>query len=93
MKNAEVLFVILLVVGMLVPSALAGQWWLFSVFIVFFFCFGLIEWLAVKKTGKSVSQKFWKFSEEHRWGAIGVLAGMLIAWLALLWHLATKLFS
>ena len=88
----EIIFVVLLAGGMLVPSAIAGQWWLFTVFIVFFTCFGLVEWLAVKKSGKSVSQHFWKYSENHAIGAWLVLGGMLVAWLALLWHLGGRLF-
>jgi len=83
---AEILFVILLAGGMLGTSALAGQWWLFAVFAVFFVIFGLIEWLAVAKTGKSVSQKFWALTKKNKFLAWFVWVGMLVAWLALLWH-------
>ena len=83
---AEIIFVILLAGGMLGTSALAGQWWLFSVFLVFFICFGIIEAIAVKKTGKSVSQKFWALTKTNRAMAWVVWIGMLLAWLALLWH-------
>jgi len=87
----EIIFVVLLAGGLLIPSAIAGQWWLFAVFMVFFVCFGLVEWLAVAKTKRSVSQHFWEYSKQHKTGAWIVLGGMLIAWLALLWHLAAKL--
>ena len=91
MAKSEIVFVILLVGGLLVPVAVVGQWWLFSVFMVFFVCFGLVEWLAVKKTGLSVSQHFWEFSKKNKVKAWIVLGSMLVAWLALLWHLAIKM--
>jgi hypothetical protein len=91
MKWKEILFVVLMLGGLLAPAAITGQWWLFSVFMVFGIIFGLIEWLAVAKTKMSVSQHFWAYSKEHKVGAWCVLAGMLVAWLALLWHLAAKL--
>jgi len=82
---SEILFIILLAGGMLIPSAIFKQWWLFSVFIVFFVIFGLIEWLAVKKTGKTVSQHFWAL--EGKKGKIIIIVGMVVAWAALLIHL------
>ena len=91
MKWKEMLFVILMIGGFLVPVAIVGQWWLFGVFIVFFGCFGGIEAISVLKTGQSVSQKFWEYSKEHKAGAWTVLGSMLVGWLALLWHLAAKL--
>lgn len=86
----EIIFVILLIGGMLGVSALFKQWWLFKVFAVFFVCFGLIEWWAVSSTGYSVSQHFWSFSEVNPVGGWIVVGGMLVAWLALLWHFASK---
>jgi len=92
MEWKEILFLILMVGGFLVPAAIAGQWWLFSVFVVFFASFGVVEGIAVWKTGRSVSQKFWDYSKEHKVGAWLVLGSMLLGWLGLLWHLAAKLF-
>lgn len=91
MKIREIIFVVLLAGGLLVPAALIGQWWLFATFMTFFVCFGLIEFLADKFSGKTVSQNFWEYSKEHKLGAWIVLGCMLIAWLSLLWHLAAKL--
>ena len=86
MKTKELIFVIVLVCGFLIPPALFGQWWLFGVFMLFFVCFGIVEFLAVKFTGKSVSQKFWQLKEKNKAAAWIVVIGMLLAWLALLWH-------
>ena len=92
MRRAEIWFVVCLVVGLLGPALWVHQYWLAFVFAVFFLCFGLVEWMAVKKTGRSVSQQFWAYSEHHRFGAVCVLGGMAIAWIALLMHLAAHLF-
>lgn len=80
---SEILFIIALVVGFLLPPAIFGQWWLFGVFLLFFCCFGLVEFIAVKKTGKTVSQHVWKLPKWKRWI---IVIGMQIAWFALLWH-------
>jgi hypothetical protein len=83
---SEILFVILLVGGFLVPTALFGQWWLFGVFMLFFCCFGIVEFLAVKFTGRSISQKFWELKKKNKAAAYIICGGMLMGWLALLWH-------
>lgn len=82
----EIIFVILLVVGMLGTAAWARQWRLFMVFAIFFVIFGLCEWLSVAQTGKSISQHFWAFDNINPVGGWVVVGGMGIAWAALLWH-------
>jgi hypothetical protein len=89
----EIIFAVLMVGCLLVPSLIFKQWWLFSVFLIFGICFGLVEWFAVMKTGKSISQQFWIFSQEHKWKAIIILGNMLIAWVSLLAHLGYKMFK
>lgn len=91
MKWKEILFVLVLVGGLLIPAFLAQQWWLFATFGMFFCVFGFVEWLAVKVSGKTVSQHFWAFSLINKKMAWAVLGCMLLAWLALLWHLAAKM--
>jgi len=86
MKWKEIIFIVLLVGCLLVPAAVTSQWWLFAVFAVFFVCFGLIEWLAAVKSGKTVSQHFWEYKKHHPVGAMLVCLCMLVAWLALLAH-------
>lgn len=93
MPIGEIIFIVLLAGGLLIPSALAHQWWLFTVFLVFFGIFGFLEWLSMAKTGLSISQQFWKYSSEHPKGAWGVIIGMLVGWLALLSHLGRNLFK
>jgi len=82
----EIIFIILLAGGFLIPTAIFGQWWLFGVFAVFFVCFGFIELLAVKKTGKTVSQMFWGLKKKNKTAAWIIVGGMAIGWIALLWH-------
>ena len=86
MKKDEILFIVFLIGGLLGTSALAQQWWLFSVFAVFFVCFGIIEWLAVVKTKKTISQKFWDLTKKNKIMAWIVWIGMVVAWASLLWH-------
>lgn len=86
----EILFVVILAGCFFIPPLIFGQYWLFSVFLVFFLCFGLIEWLAVKYTGKTVSQKFWALSKKNKKAGWIIIICMLIAWLALLYHFADK---
>lgn len=86
MAIGEIIFIIVLVAGFLVPPIIFQQWWLWAVFAVFFCCFGVIEFLAVKTTGQSVSQKFWELRKNNKKAAWIIVIGMQVAWLALLWH-------
>lgn len=88
----EILFSIICAGGLLLPTAIYKQWWLFLVFLTFFICFGLIEFLAVKFSGHSVSQNFWIFSQANFKGGIIVLVCMLVSWVSLLIHLGYKMF-
>ena len=82
----EIIFVILLAGGFLVPTALFKQWRLFSVFAVFFAIFGLLEWLSIAQTGMSISQHFWKLDAVNPTAGWIIVGGMGIGWAALLVH-------
>lgn len=86
MGIGEILFIAALVGGFLVPSALCKQWRLFFVFLIFFLCFGLCEWLSVAQTGMSISQHFWKLDSANPTAGWFVVGGMAVAWIALLIH-------
>jgi len=86
MSMGELIFVILLAGGFLIPPLLAHQRWLLGVFGMFFACFGVIEFLAVKTTGETVSQKFWKLKRTKPKLAWLVIGGMIMGWAALLAH-------
>jgi hypothetical protein len=90
---SEVIFIIVMLGGLLVPAALFGQWYLFAAFAIFGMIFGLLEWYAKKKSGKTVSQHFWAFSLLHPVKAWVTIGCMLIAWLGLLVHLASKMIA
>jgi len=94
---SEVIFVVLLVVGMLGPGIVMGiktkKWHLLYIFLAFFVCFGLIEWLATVQTGQTVSQQVWEYGETNPlafWATIGAL---IVAWLALMFHFCVKKFA
>ena len=90
MKKGELLFILCLLIP-LVPMAIAKQWWLFSVFLTFYGCFGFMEWRSVASSGRSISQKFWDFSQGNKLMAYIILGTMAIMWVALLFHLGVKL--
>jgi len=82
----DIVFILLLSVGMLGTSAFFKQWRLFFVFLIFFIIFGLCEWLSITQTGLSISQHFWRFDESNPVGGWIVIVGMLLSWLSLLAH-------
>ena len=82
---------IVCILSMMVTPAIFGQWWLFSVFAVFFVIFGIIEFCAWKFTGKTISQKFWKLSQDTPWKAWVIVGSMILGWVALIWHLLEKI--
>jgi hypothetical protein len=90
MEIMEILFVLAVAGGMLLPPLLFKQFRLFFVFLVFFLIFGLMEWLSVAQTDMSISQHFWVLNSENPAGAWIVIIGMAIGWLALLYHLISR---
>ena len=82
----QIIFVILLAGGLLLPCAIFGLWWQFTTVMVFFICFGIVEWVAVIKSGKTVSQHFWELKKQSPLKAWIVIICWAIAWIALLWH-------
>ncbi len=86
MALGEIIFIVAMVGGFLVPTALFKQWRLFWVFMAFFVVFGLMEWLSVATSGMSISQHFWEFDTANPIGGWIVVGGMGIAWVALLIH-------
>ena len=90
----EIIFVVLLAGGMLGSGAYVwyktGYWHLLAVFGIFFACFGLVEWHAVSTTGLSVSQQVWEFGEGNPIGFWVVIGALIISWLALMYHFASK---
>jgi len=85
------LYVVLMFLCWLVPSALFKQWYLFNVFLVFGLVFGGMELYYWITTGSSISELFWEFSKIHKMQAGIILGGMLVGWIMLLIHLGKKL--
>ncbi len=86
MNIVELLFVIALAGGFLIPTAIFKQWRLFWTFMVFFIIFGFMEWLSVAQTGKTISQHFWAFDTINPAGGWIIVGGMAVGWVALLLH-------
>ena len=90
----EILFIFLLAGGMLGSGVYVGirtkYWHLFYTFLLFFICFGLMEWHATATTGKTVSQQVWAFGETNPIGFWVVIGALIISWLSLMYHFASK---
>ena len=92
---SEVIFVLIMMVGMIGPGVFIGlktkHWHLLWVFLTFFVCFGFWEWHAVTFTDLSVSQQVWEFSLSNPVAFWICMAGLIIAWLGLIFHFSYKL--
>jgi len=86
MKIKELLFVVCLAGGLIIPPLIFKLYYQLGVVIIFFICFGLMEWLAVARTGRSISQQFWEFKKRNPVGAWILVICWFIAWMALLIH-------
>ena len=89
-KFLSALPIILLFLSLIVPAAIYQQWWLMGVFFVFGLCFGVIELIATKVSGKTVSQHFWALKDRNKTAAYTIAGFMIFAWsmliLHFLWH-------
>lgn len=82
----EIIFVILLAAGFLIPPIIAQQWYLLLTFATFFMLFGLYEWLSVKNQDRTISQGMWELKNDSPVKFWLVISGMAIGWIALLHH-------
>lgn len=91
------IFLILSIFLLLVyPFLMFELWWWFSFMSGITIIFILFELGCKLATGKTLSQQFWKWSNEEKnknmaWKVWLVLTGMLGAWIILLIHLAWKI--
>ena len=87
----EVLFIIAMFAFLLLPFLIAKLWWWVGFVVGVIIYFAIIEITTKVKTGRTLSQRFWKYSETHRVGAWVCLASLAIGWGMLLLHLAWKM--
>ncbi len=69
--------------SMPITAFIMGQVWLGIVFCVFYTIFGVIEVMAKKMSGKTVTQHVRTLSMKKRWIVIG---SMIIGWASLIIH-------
>ncbi len=67
--------------------AYAGLYWWAAFMLAFTVLLGVFEWLALKITGKTLSQQFGEFRAKHRWKADALLLLLVAAVLGLVLHL------
>ena len=60
-----------------------------GMFLVTGIVFGSTEYISYKKTGKTISQHFAAFREEHKVFAWWIITAMMAFWFSLIVHLAT----
>jgi len=89
MSKGELIFIICIILPV-IPMALFGQWRLFWVFMSFYICFGLQEWLSVVQTGKTISQHFWDFQALSPVKANIIIGFMITMWTSLIMHFKSK---
>jgi hypothetical protein len=85
----DYLILLIPMVIMTVMFYCAGLMFWGGMFTVIMSIFGLTELVSYLKTGKTVSQQFAKFREEHKVFAWSIIWAMMIFWFALIVHLAT----
>ncbi len=85
MSGSEIAFCILLLLP-LPFVAIAKQWRLFWVFVTFYVCFGIQEWMSVAQTGSSISQHFWILDTANPLQGWMVVGSMALMWAGLLIH-------
>ena len=98
-KWTEVIFIIILLVGLVAPFLIFKLWWWAIMMAIIAATVGITEGISKLVTGKTISHQFWAWSIAkdaagkfiNRWKAWLVLGSLQVAWLALLWHLAAKL--
>jgi len=94
MGVSEIIFVVLLAGGMIGSGVYVGlktkKWYFLGVFVTFFLCFGLWEWISVAQTGESISQTIWGLGESNPVGFWIMISALAVAWASLLYHFIEK---
>ena len=89
MKQAP--FFVLLAGLLIAPMFYAGVPLFGWTFVAITVCVIIGEIVAKIKTGRTLSQLFWKVSKEKPRRALIALIALTLGWVALMWHLLEKL--
>lgn len=73
--------IIVALAALLAAFVLAGLWWWVAFLAAVYLVLGAFEFLAVRRTGRTLSAQWLEFSRRHPW--VGGFVGYLI------YHLAT----
>lgn len=83
-----VIIIVVFVLCLGVPFALAKLWWWFFFWVAIGTILGITEAVSYFVTGKTISQKFWKWRETApKWKKWLIFGGMVVFWCYLLGHL------
>ena len=74
------------------PFAIFKVWWWFWTMVIIGVVIGLVEVIAKIKTGKTMSQMFWRWGETNKTKALIVIGSLAIGWTLFLLHLILGVF-
>ena len=75
---------------MVIPFIIAKLWWWVGFWVILGVLLGIVELVSVLVSGKTISQRFWKWrkkTETSKWLVYTMLAGMILFWAYLMCHL------
>jgi fluoride ion exporter CrcB/FEX len=89
----DALFVIGFLCLLLVPFIVYKLWWWVGTLAIIAIILGSGEGISALITGRTLSQEFWKLSQENQMGAMIITICITIAWIFLLCHLNWKIMT
>ncbi len=85
--SRDAFWVLVMCLLLLFAFAYAGLYWWAAFMLAFTALLGIFEWLALKVTGKTLSQQFGELRKRKRWVADALLLLLFVSSLALIIHL------
>lgn len=76
---------------LIVPFVVAKLWMWVIFWSLLAVCLTVVELIAKIKTGKTISQQFWKWRKEHPKGKWVMVACLIVFWSYLILHLMLEI--
>ena len=87
----EILFFIVMAAFFIVPFVIAKLWWWVITTGAILLLVAIIEGISMLMGGKTISQRFWKFSENNKIMAWAICFFATCGWVMLMAHLLWKI--
>ena len=88
---SECWYMIVTFAFLIFPFAIAGLWWWFWCMMSIAILIIGVELISYKKSKLTISQRFWKWSVNHRMETIVILLSLAIGFSMLIVHLSWEL--